>query len=132
MSSKIDAVLTAVNAQGVTLAALKQRVDDDHERLFGGQQPGILQYLAAKDKEISDTLTTSHKDIMEAIKKVGDGAKADHEKIVGEVTVVRADVAGLKVERKVGKAYVAGGVAAGTFMGWLIKAGLLKVGVHIP
>jgi len=112
--SKIDAVLTELIEQGKMLSAIQTSHNDMKERIFGGQQPGIIHYLAEKDKEISTALT--------AAVNAADARSKTIEK----------DVAELKTQRRVGKAYIAGGVAAGSMLGWVVKAGLLKIGVHIP
>lgn len=118
MASKLDTIINAQHEQGQILAAVKQRLDDDHERIFGGPgQQGALKYLADSDEKISKALEAATKQFTTAL------------------TTVKDDIKELQTEaqtnKKVHKAYIAGGVAAGSFFGWLFKAGLMKLGVHI-
>lgn len=115
--SKIDDVLTAV-------AKMQTWQETTHERIFGGQQPGVLQYLHTADEKLAFQLAENNKELVAAL-------TAFKETVRVEFTGVKADIAELKTEKKIHKAYMAGGVAAGSALGWLLKAGLLKLGVHL-
>lgn len=123
--SKIDAVLVELTNQGKQIVATQEWQKTTHERIFGGQQPGILQYLHIADEKLAETITKSNKELVDALTTF----KTSVDK---QFTDVKADVTELKTEKRVHKAYIAGGVAAGSMMGWLIKAGALKLGIHIP
>ncbi len=123
--SKIDSVLAVVTEQGKTLAAMQQWQEGTHERIFGGSQPGVLQYLAAKDKELSDAITASNKQLSDAL-------SASNKELKDGMTALKTDVDILKTEKRVSKAYGAGAIGLGTMIGYLIKVGLLKIGIHTP
>lgn len=115
MASKLDTIISGQQAQATLLAAVKQRLDDDHEHVFGGPgREGALKYLANNDEKISAALAQATKDFTAAL------------------TIVKADIVELKTEKRLTKAWAGGAVGVGTALGYLIKTGLLKVGIHVP
>jgi hypothetical protein len=123
--AKIDEVLRAQGEQAAAFARMQQWQETTHERIFGGQQPGMIQYLHAADEKLAETIRASNKELMEALTAF----KASQ---ATEIGTIKTDVSELKVQKRLGKAYAAGAVGFGTTLGYLIKAGLLKVGIHLP
>lgn len=120
-SSKIDAVLAAQGEQAKAFAKMEQWQVTTHERIFGGQQPGMIQYLHAADEKLAETITQSNKDLLAALTTF-------KESVGKEFTGVKADISKIKSDRRVERAYVAG---AGAVLGVMLKAGLGKLGWHI-
>ncbi|VVB51950.1 Uncharacterised protein [uncultured archaeon] len=113
MASKIDLVLAEQIKTGKELAGVAQKQTDMSGRLFGENgQPGLIQYLADKDAQLAKSLEAAAKEFKDAI------------------VAVKADITELKTEKRVSKAYAAGAVGLGTTIGYLIKAGLLRIGFH--
>lgn len=122
---KIDSVLTIVTELKTDQASMKSWQETTHERIFGGAQPGAIQYLHAADEKLAAAIEKGNKELVDALTSF-------KESVAKDFTAVKADVVELKTAKKVHKAYMAGGVAAGSAFGWLIKAGLLKIGIHLP
>jgi hypothetical protein len=131
MASKIDAVLAAQSEQKAAFAKMQQWQETTHERIFGGQQPGIVQYLHSADEKLALTIETSNKELMAALNAFRESVRIEFAGVKSESTAIKADVTSLQNDKKIHKAYMAGGVAAGSAFGWLIKAGLLKIGIHV-
>ena len=120
MASKIDMVLTELTTQGKTLAAVEANQNSMHERIFGGQQPGIIHYLADKDAEIAKLVADASKDFKDAL-----------EMIKKDLDGVKISVTEIQTKRRVGVAYMSGAAGVGSALGYLIKAGLLRLGIGI-
>lgn len=118
--SKIDSVLTIVTELKTEQASMKEWRESTHERIFGGQQPGAIQYLHAADEKLAETIRSSNKELIEALAAFKSSVEATF-------TAVKGDITELKAEKRVTKAYAAGAVGFGTAIGYLIKSGIIKL-----